>query len=246
MNTKILEELGLTKNEIKIYLALLKLGQTTTGKIIKQTKISNSRVYESINTLIDKGLITYTVQHNGKHFQATPPKTILENYNEKKKKILSLIPELEQLKNLSEIEPKTAVFEGFSGFKTAFKKIIDDCPKNKEIFILGFSEQEYATKSLRIFLKNMNRKSSTKKQKLKILLDSSVKKTLGKDRQKEKYTEVKYMPKGYISPSAMDIFEDYVYIFLWEEKPFVFMIKNQRIADSFKQYFNFLWKIAKK
>ena len=54
------------------------------------------------------------------------------------------------------------------------------------------------------------------------------------------------MPKGYISPAAIDIFEDYVYIFLWEEKPFVYMIKNKTIAESFKQYFNFLWKIAKK
>ena len=44
---------------------------------------------------------------------------------------------------------------------------------------------------------------------------------------------------------AIDIFEDCVFIFLWEEKPFVFMIKNQRIADTFKQYFLFLWKMAK-
>ena len=34
-------------------------------------------------------------------------------------------------------------------------------------------------------------------------------------------------------------------IFLWEEKPFVFMIKNKLIAESFKTYFNLLWKIAK-
>ena len=91
----------------------------------------------------------------------------------------------------------------------------------------------------------MNVKSSQKKQNLKILLDGSVKETLGKDREKEKYSEVRYMPKGYISPAAIDIFEDYVYIFLWEEKPFVFMIKNKTIADSFKSYYQFLWKIAK-
>lgn len=52
--------------------------------------------------------------------------------------------------------------------------------------------------------------------------------------KKEKYIEVRYMPKGYISPAAIDIFEDYIYIFLWEENPFVFMIKNKRIAESFE------------
>ena len=149
------------------------------------------------------------------------------------------------LKNSEQKETITAVYEGFEGFKTAFKKIIDDCPSGKEIFILGFSEQQSNTESLRLFLSNMNLKSNQKKQKLRIILDSSVKETLGKDREKEKNTEVRYMPKGYVSPAAMDIFEDYVYMFLWGEKPFVFMIKNKAIAESFKVYFNFLWKVAK-
>ena len=83
------------------------------------------------------------------------------------------------------------------------------------------------------------------KERILMIIYTTQKETLGKDREKEKFTEVKCMPKGYISPAAIDIFQDYVYIFLWEEKPFVFMIKNKLIADSFKQYFNFLWKIAK-
>jgi len=96
-----------------------------------------------------------------------------------------------------------------------------------------------------LFLTNMNTKSQEKKQKLKILMDGESKKTLGKDRKREKYSQVKYMPKGYISPAGIDIFGEYVYIFLWEKKPFVFMIKNKMIAESFKQYHKFLWQIAK-
>jgi hypothetical protein len=92
----------------------------------------------------------------------------------------------------------------------------------------------------------MNLKSAQKKQKLKIIMDLSAKNTLGRDRSKERYTEVRYMPKGYISPAAIDIFRDYVYIFLWEKKPFVFMIQNQAIADSFKSYFLFLWGMSRK
>lgn len=238
-------KLGLSKNEATIYLFLLKNPNITTGLIIKETGISNSRVYESLNSLISKGLVAYTIQKDGKYFSASSPDKFLEKEEERKKQIEELVPELKKLKEEKEFRTNTAVFEGFEGFKTAFKKIIDDCPKEETIYILGFSEQPYATESLRIFLTNMNLKSQQKKQKLKILLDNSVRETLGKDREKEKNTEVKYMPEGYISPSAIDIFQDYVYIFLWEEKPFVFMIKNKRIAESFKQYFNFLWKIAK-
>ncbi len=243
---KKLQEFGLTENESRIYLFLLESGETTTGKIIRDTAIANSRVYESLNSLISKGLVVYNIQKEGKHFSALDPKIWLEKEQERRKKIEALIPELSSLKNSGKDETKTAVYEGYEGFKTAFTKVIDDCPKGEEICVLGFSEQQHSNDTLRTYLTNMNLKSAQKKQKLKILLDSSVKETLGKDREKERYTEVRYMPKGYISPGSIDIFQDYVYIFLWEEKPFVFMIKNKRIAESFKQYFNFLWKLAKK
>lgn len=242
---KKLQEFGLTENESKIYIFLLGFGETTTGKIIKETSIANSRVYESLNSLITKGLVTYNIQKEGKHFSALDPKIWIEKEQERKNKIESLIPELISLKSLSKKETKTAIFEGIEGFKVAFKKIIEDCPEDETIQILGFSEQPYKTESLRLFLSNMNLKSIAKKQKLKIILDKSVRETLGKDREREKYSEVRYMPAGYISPSAIDIFQDYVYMFLWEEKPFVFMIKNKIIAESFKNYFEFLWKISK-
>ncbi len=246
METKVLEELGLSKNEISIYLFLLKYGESTTGPIIKETRISNSRVYESLNSLISKGFVTYNVQKNGKHFRASNPKKLLEIEDERKKRLKEIIPELSLLVNYKSYETDTAIYEGYEGFKTAFKKIIDDCPVGETIYILGFSEQQYSAENLRLFLSNMNLKSAQKKQELRILLDQASKNTFGKDREKEKFTEIKYMPKGYINPAAIDICLDYVYIFLWEEKPFVFMIKNKRIAESFRQYFNFLWKVAKK
>jgi len=240
-----LEELGLSKNECSIYLYLLKKGSTTTGAIIKETGIANSRVYESLNSLIQKGLVSYSVQKNGKHFSASDPKRLIDLEEEKKNKIEKMLPDLVGLKSKGIAEVKSAVYEGFEGFKTAFKKIIEDCPTNGSIYILGFSQQTFVMESLKVFIANMNLKSQQKKQKLKIIMDITLKETLGKERVKEKYTEVRYMPKGYISPAAIDIFEDYVYIFLWEEKPFVFTIKNKKLAESFRYYFKFLWKIAK-
>ena len=243
---KALKELNLSGNETKIYLFLLKAGEVTTGPIIKNTGIANSRVYESLNSLIEKGFVNYNVQSDGKHFSAVEPKILIEKQEERKRKIEQIIPQLNELKNSSVEETKTAVYEGFEGFKTAFRKIIEDCPENETIYILGFSEQQFKSESLRLFITNMNLKSAQKKQRLRIILDSSAKETLGKDREKEKFSEVRYMPKGYISPAAVDITGDYVYMFLWEDKPFVFMIKNKNLAESFRHYFDFLWKIAKK
>jgi hypothetical protein len=161
------------------------------------------------------------------------------------KKIKSIIPGLNNLVGEEKNSTITAVYEGYEGFKTAFKKIIDDCPVGGTIDILGFSEPKNASDSLKTFLTNINLKCFEKKQKLRFILDRGTKEWQGKDREKVRTNEVRYMPRGYISPAAIDIFGDYVYMFLWEEKPFVFMIKNKTIADSFKVYFNFLWRMAK-
>jgi sugar-specific transcriptional regulator TrmB len=224
---------------------LLKLGSSSTGPIIKATRLANSRVYYSLDSLVNKGLVTYYVKNNVKYFKSEDPDLLIKELEEKKKKVQEILPQLKALKIAEEKEQYTAVYEGFNGFRNAFEKLIEACKINDEVYAIGFSPQIYALKSLRIFLKNIDLKRYKKKVKLKIILDKKLKNTIGKDREKEPFTEVKYMPEGYFSPAGMNIFKDYVLILLWEEKPFGFMIKNQKIADSFKQYFRFLWEITK-
>jgi len=59
MNEKLLEEIGLTKGEIKTYLTLLQIGESTTGKIIDEAGISSGKIYEILNKLIRKGLVMH-------------------------------------------------------------------------------------------------------------------------------------------------------------------------------------------
>ena len=238
-----LAKLGLTANESDIFLFLLKHPNTTTGPIIKSTGIANSRVYVSLDSLKEKGLVTYTVQKDGTHYSAVKPQALLEKEEERQSEIRKLIPMLEGIQAES-AQTATAVYEGFDGFRTAFRRIVEDTPRGGIIKIIGFAEQDYAFGSLRTFLKNISLKSAQKKQTLKILLDKD--NPQAKDLQKEKHTVLRFLPKGYVSPSAMDILDDSVYIFLWDKEPYCFMIQNKRIAQSFQQYFDVLWSIAKK
>ncbi|MBI2662108.1 hypothetical protein HYX11_01475 [Candidatus Woesearchaeota archaeon] len=246
MDTKILKDLGLSENEIKLYLELLKLGETTTGSLIKNTGMASSRVYISLNSLINRGLVTFITKNNTKYYQAENPDTLLKNIEEKKKQLESLLPELKTLTKKEEKETYSTIFEGFNGFKIAFQNQIDICTSKDEILVIGFSPQTYAFKSLRAFLKNIDLKRYKKKINLKILLPKESKTTIGKDREKEPYTKVKYMLHGFFSPTSINIYRDYVILTVWEEKPTVFLIKNDKIATSFQHYFKSLWNIAKK
>ena len=57
MDTKILEKIGLTNGESKVYLALLEIGLSSTGQIIEKSQITSSKVYIILQKLEKKGLV---------------------------------------------------------------------------------------------------------------------------------------------------------------------------------------------
>ena len=82
MIEKTLEEIGLTKSEIKVYLALLELGSSQTGKIVQKSKAASSKIYEILEKLIQKGLVSYIIKSGIKHFEAAPPERIMDYLEE--------------------------------------------------------------------------------------------------------------------------------------------------------------------
>ncbi|MBS3165795.1 hypothetical protein J4444_01610, partial [Candidatus Woesearchaeota archaeon] len=139
----ILEEIGLTKNEIKIYLALLKLGSTSTGAILKETKIHASKVYDGLERLADKGLVSHVIVANIKQFKAVNPDRILDFLDDKKKKIEEQEKEIEkylpQLKLFQESEneeTEAEIFRGWKGLETVFNEGIKEMGKGDIWYVL--------------------------------------------------------------------------------------------------------------
>lgn len=97
-----LVQLGLTDGEARTYLALLKTGPSTVGPIAKTAHISYSKIYEVLERLLDKGLVSVIKKNNAHQYQAVEPAQ-LTNYieqqeqqlQEKKKTITKMLPQLE-------------------------------------------------------------------------------------------------------------------------------------------------------
>jgi sugar-specific transcriptional regulator TrmB len=64
MDEKLLQEIGLAPTEISVYTALLKTGSAKVGVLIREVSLHRSRVYEAINRLIEKGLVSYIIKNN--------------------------------------------------------------------------------------------------------------------------------------------------------------------------------------
>jgi len=242
VNTKILEEIGLTNTGVKIYLALLELGQSTTGPIIKKTNIQSSVVYHSLERLIQKGLISYAIIKNKKHFEAISPEKLINFLDEKKREIKEILPQLLSLKKESKPNQKSKTIEGIRGIKAVFEDIMQELSKNDELLILGAPKS--VNEKIDGFLFDFHKRAKKKRIKIKMIANKN-KKEFVKERLKFNLYEVRFMDNNIITPAWTMIYKDKTVIMTVEEEPISFIMINQKVADSYKQYFNLIWKISK-
>ncbi len=78
-----LESAGMTKSEVKVYLSMVDLGSSSVGQIISKSNVTSSKIYELLDKLIHKGLVSSIIKKGVKHFEAAPPSRILDYLNEK-------------------------------------------------------------------------------------------------------------------------------------------------------------------
>ena len=243
MEKESLLKIGLSGNEAGIYLALLGLGPSLVSKIVEKTNINRTNIYDRLKRLINKGLVSYVIKNNRKYFYAAEPKRIMRYLEEKEEKIQKekelaeeIIPRLEGIRPLTK-EETVEVYEGKEGLKT----ILEDIIKSKQNILTYGSEGNFS-EILKFYFRHYLKRLEKAKIKMKVIFNyDDTKKPFG-----WKFAEVKYIPKGYKTPTETTIYGNKVAIFLLTEQPKAILIKSETIAESYKRYFNLLWKAAKK
>ena len=247
MNEKLLEEIGLTKGEIKVYLSLLKLGETTTGKIIEEAQISSGKIYEILDKLIKKGLASYSIKEKTKYFSAASPNRILDYVYEKEKslkekesELLKELPNLLEIGKVGEKKYETNLFLGLKGIRTAIFEALEDLSLEGEVLAMGIvssKDEKYNIMWEAWHTERIRRKINCEA----IFSDKNT--VYFKVLKKMKFTEIRVLSG--ITPSAIDIIGERVLVFTYGNEPSCLSVTNPEIAQSFRTFFDTLWKIAK-
>jgi len=247
METKTLEAIGFTKGEVKVYLALLELGETSTGPVVKKSKVTGSKVYEILNKLIEKGLVSYTIKEKTRYFQASSPRRLMDYVNKKeadlekrKGEIQAIIPQLESISKSTEKSQTSHTFEGFQGIKTVFNLILEVSKPGEEYY--AFSLGEEFNKKFKTFILNYHQKRIKNKIRVKIIASSKERKIFA-ELSKLSGLKIRYYPNPL--PLGVFVFKDYVATFTFKDKPTAFLIKSNQVAESYKNFFTNLWKVSK-
>ncbi len=244
MRTDVLEEIGLTKTESNVYLALLELGSSTTGKIVDKSKSSSSKIYEILDKLMQKGLVSFIIKSGVKYFEAAPPERIMDYMKEKEKKfnqqkdeLKKILPELELKQKLSKYNSEATIFKGLKGGETAFRYMIDSMTKKDEWigFVISFQNRRYFD-----LLTKLHEWRAKKGLRSRIIFNEKDRED-GKAREKLHHTKVKYIPNELQTPAIVNVAGNITLINIMAEEVTVFMIESNEVADSFRNQFEKLW-----
>lgn len=234
-----LKELNLDENEIRVYLSCLSLGSSKVNEISRKSELIRTTCYGVLKSLIEKGLISTILVDNVTHFQATSPKQLVSMLEEKRKKIISILPQLEGLSQSINTTHKVQLFEGKEGLKTVFNDLVSK--KNEEIRIIGFLNKwlSFSESYSDIYYRKKKENHIT----ARVLVDDSE-----KDFAKNKKiggSDIKFI-KDLDIDSECFIYQDKIAFVSFEENNLKGVIIQDKQMNKLQSLvFDNLWKIAK-
>jgi sugar-specific transcriptional regulator TrmB len=150
----LLQRVGLSRVEAKIYLSLLKSGPTSIRQLAVATNVNRGTVYESIKSLVTTGLVSVKVVGSRSKYSAEGPEKIQQLINDKQrqlrtveKDVTKLMPELMAYSKATAEEPKVKFYEGDEGVANILRDVLATTGKldKKEYYV-------YSSRSLRQYL----------------------------------------------------------------------------------------------
>lgn len=240
----ILEEFGLSEAEARVYLALLEIGSTLAGPVIKKTGLHRGTTYQILQRLKEKGLVSSIIKDKKQYFGPVSPDRLMDILKEREEKLQSILPSLNAKLKASKEKQEVTVYYGVKGVRSAMDKMLEELNPNGEYFDFGVSglfreimggywdlwqkkKRKYGIKSYVIFNEELKEKNP--------------------ELLKDYFGQARFHPKEYSSITDTMIYKDTVLLVVWTAKPPVaIVIKNKDNAESYRNQFKLMWKSAKK
>lgn len=240
METEALEGLGLTKNEAIVYISLLEFGKAHISQISGKTRMHRRTIYDCLERLEDRGLVSFVMEGKTRIFIPVNPKRLKEIAEEKEEKIEDILPNLLKALNKSNVKTEVSVHKG----KEGLKNVMDDLIKTKPKKWCSLTSAGKGSEALPFYIPQFHKKRIKSKIELEIIF---TKNRLSVERSKElrelNLTKVRFIDTASLIPVSIWLYDSKIAFMLWESETAI-LIENKETADSFKNYFNLLWKQA--
>ena len=231
---------SLSKNEVAVYLTLLKIGSTKVTEISEKSKVPRTFVYDILNALIKKGLVSYVIKSGVRYYEAANPLRLKDILKEKEDKIDVILPELETIQKFIKNKPSVELYAGKEGIKTILEGMIK-MPVGSSYCVYGNAQ---IFNLLTFYFPHYVKRRAERKIFARVIQEDVEFLRRAKKRDKEECREMRFLPIRF--KSYVFIYEDKIALITTEEdEPIGILIQNKDLAETQKQVFEVLWNLAK-
>jgi len=242
---KTLQDIGLSKEEVDIYLAGLELGESSVQNIAKKADIKRPTAYLIIDDLIKKGLFYQTFKGKKRLFGAQNPKDLEVELKRKAHELTKIMPELNSIYNTLEFKPKIRFYEGLTGTLTVYNDILDLTPENGEILSFAGIKNFYDSFPKDFATDYFTRRIKKNIRPKIIAIDSPESRDWVKNAEEE-MREILIVPENQINFSGdIEIYGDKVALISYKENFMTIVIESKEIANMQRLMFNLIWNNLK-
>ncbi len=241
-----LQQLGLKENEVKVYLAVLSLGEPTVGDIERQIGMHKQLVYNAAERLQNEGLLSIHEIRGRKRFSVPNPAALEDRARASLQKTEKLVPQLMALANIKRAADDIRIYRGIKGVQHYYLETIKQQQTASEVLVLGVNSERY----FEIFqpqesaFQTFEQTRTEQKITMKLLL-------FGKPDQestlnaKRPHLELRLLSDIVQAPNDIMIWHNRVGMLFYGTEPYVLDLAGENTVEGFRQYFQVLWKQGK-
>ncbi len=246
MFEKTLEEMGLSPNESKIYEALLNTEMLSISQIAVKAKVHRRNVYDSMNRLIDKGLVTEVVLKGERNFKATNPRHLLELLKDKESNLKKALPEMQKRFQNIETKEHAYIYRGIEGIRHYMQDILD---VGEDFYCIG-GKGAWFDPRLRPFRIRFYQQLKQRKLHAYHLFDHEMREHVKKEIEspvKHHLKECRFLPPEASTNAAIDFFGDRIVTFTglnvnkMDDDTVQFVLVSRKLVEAYKKWFWFMW-----
>lgn len=251
MYAELFQQLGLSNNEARIYETLLREGELPVGAISASSGIHRRNVYDTLNRLLEKGLVFEILESKENRYQAVRPNKLMELIQEKEHVLTSAMPELEKLFATTPPKESVYIYKGVEGWKNNIRDLVRI---GQDFYVFG-AKGAWNDPRLRPTVEQAIKELAKKNITSHILYERQAEKEIAQNVElfKQGGSKVQYrvIPEKYSTKVSLEVFGDHTVLLTniglsqIDAKSSFTVIINQQIADAFRTWFQFMWDASK-
>jgi sugar-specific transcriptional regulator TrmB len=240
---EVLEGLGLSDNEAKVYISMLSLGSATVAAIAKAANVKRTTIYNVLDSLAEKGLSRIDVKGLKRLYVAEHPKKLENIIENRKANLAALYPELEALYNLKGGESFIKYYEGNDSVRNAYFDLLGSLQHNDEFLVVGNPDRWEEINAS--FASDFIKKRNTQKLQIRMLLTDSELARKYKKFERNFSEEIKLLPEDSKIETNLVITPRRILVQQMSRPVIVIVIENGSIIRMHRELFNIIWNSLK-